>query len=291
VNRQGLQDRDLRQGEAALASQGGDHGLRLLPNLLPLTKDLRDNRLGVLDFEQGLINWMNRDGQSLAIRTEIKVLARGVHAFVANSMDSLAAARSVAHSAVLGHVSARMAEDDVIEAVNFDEAVVRMLLISDSLASFADVEIGTFDAFETGTIDPTAAHIAPRVMSHTGRGRSRGDRGRLGGCVPHRALVNDDSAWFMQCEELVVGIVGGVIDFAPVAEVEVATIEALVTNTDDRSLIATIAGDVMVDDWARLARTRVVTEWIHRDDGAPRGDGPGDEFKCVIKSSTMNCVC
>jgi len=35
--------------------------------------------------------------------------------------------------------------------------------------------------------------------------------------------------------------------FAEVAEVEVGAIEALVTNTDDRSLIATIAGDVMVD--------------------------------------------
>src|SRR6266404_4369726 len=94
-----------------------------------------------------MINWMDRDGQSLAICTKIKVLARRVHAFVANSVDSLAAARSVAHSAVLGHVSARMAVDDVIEVVNFDEAMVRVLLISDSLARFANVEIGTFDTF------------------------------------------------------------------------------------------------------------------------------------------------
>jgi hypothetical protein len=46
--------------------------------------------------------------------------------------------------------------------------------------------------------------------------------------------------------------------FAAVAEVEVGAIEALVTNTDDRSLIATIAVNVTVDDWARLARTTVV---------------------------------
>ena len=62
-------------------------------------------------------------------------------------MDSFAATRSVAHSAVLGHVSARMAVNDVIELANFDEAVVRVLLIGDSLARFANIEIGTFDTF------------------------------------------------------------------------------------------------------------------------------------------------
>lgn len=90
---------------------------------------------------------MDRDGQRLAICTEIKVLAGRVHALVANSVDSLAAARGVAHSAVLGHISARMAVYDVIEFVNFDEAVVRVLLIGNNLARLADVEIGTFDTF------------------------------------------------------------------------------------------------------------------------------------------------
>ena len=131
----------------------------------------------------------------------------------------------------------------------------------------------------------------------------------MGGCVPHRTLVNDDSTWFMQCEELMIGIVGGVIagrdcqnkervgiymhysHFASIAEVEVVAIEAFVTNTDDRSLVATIAGDVVMDNWAWLARSTVVIERIHRDDGAPRGDGPGDKFKRVIESSTVNCVC
>ena len=90
---------------------------------------------------------MDRDGQRLAICTEVKVLAGGVHALIANSVDSLAAARGVAHSAVLGRVSARMAVDEVIERVNFDEAVVRVLLIGNDLARLADVEIGTFDTF------------------------------------------------------------------------------------------------------------------------------------------------
>lgn len=79
--------------------------------------------------------------------------------------------------------------------------------------------------------------------------------------------------------------------FAAVAEVEIGTIEALMTNTDDRPLIATIAGNESVDDWAGLARTTVVVERIHRDDGASRGNWPGDKLERVIKRSTVNCIC
>jgi hypothetical protein len=78
--------------------------------------------------------------------------------------------------------------------------------------------------------------------------------------------------------------------FAAVAEVEVGAIEALMTNTDDRSLIATIAGDAIMDDWARLAGTTVAVEWIHGDDGASRGDGLGDKLEGVIESRAVNCV-
>ena len=146
-----------------------------------------------------MINRVDRDGQSLAIRTEIKVLARRVHAFVANTVDSLDAAGGVAHSAVLGHVPARVTVDNVIELRNLDKAVVGMLLICNGLARFADIEIWTFDTFlyirqyisggvrnwtyEAKSINPTAAQVAPRIMSHTGRGcsglwsRSRGYRG------------------------------------------------------------------------------------------------------------------
>ena len=70
-----------------------------------------------------------------------------MHALVTNSVDSLAAARGVAHSAVLDEILARLAVDDVIELTNFDEAVIGMLLIGDNLARFANVEIGTFDTF------------------------------------------------------------------------------------------------------------------------------------------------
>lgn len=63
------------------------------------------------------------------------------------------------------------------------------------------------------------------------------------------------------------------------------------TNTDDRPIIATIAGGATVDDWTRLARGAVAIEWIHRDDGASRGDWLGDELERVIKRSTVNCVC
>ena len=63
------------------------------------------------------------------------------------------------------------------------------------------------------------------------------------------------------------------------------------TNTDDRSLIATIAGNEAVDDWAGLARTSVVVERIHWDDGASRGNWPGDELERVIKRSTVDCIC
>jgi hypothetical protein len=94
-----------------------------------------------------MINRVDWDGQSLAICTKIKVLARRVHALVANSMNSLAAARGVAHSTMLGEVPARLTVDDVIELRNLDEAVVGVLLIGDSLARFANVEIGTFDTF------------------------------------------------------------------------------------------------------------------------------------------------
>ncbi len=63
------------------------------------------------------------------------------------------------------------------------------------------------------------------------------------------------------------------------------------TNTDDRSLIATIAGNEAVDDWAGLARTTVVIERIHCYDGASRGDRPGDELERVIKRNTVDCIC
>ena len=63
------------------------------------------------------------------------------------------------------------------------------------------------------------------------------------------------------------------------------------TNTDDRTLIATITGDVMMDDWTRLARNRVAIKRIHRGDGASRGDGPGDELEGVIESGAVNCIC
>jgi hypothetical protein len=238
------------------------------------------------------VDW---DGHSLAIRTKIKVLARRVHALVANSVNSLAAARGVAHSAVLDEVLARVTVDDVIELTNLDEAVIGVLLIGDSLARFANVEIGTFDTFETNTIYPTAAHIAPRAMSYTRRGRSwsrcQGGRVRKDCCIPHRTLVNDDATWFMECEELVVGIVGIIINFAGVAEVEVRAVEALVTDTDDRPLIATIAGNGTMDDWARLARTTVAIERIHREDGASHGNWLGDELERVIERSTVNCIC
>jgi hypothetical protein len=78
--------------------------------------------------------------------------------------------------------------------------------------------------------------------------------------------------------------------FAAVAEVEVGAIKALVTNTDDRSLIATIAGGATVDDWAGLARSTVSTEGLHWNDGASRRDWLGDELERVIKRSTVNCV-
>jgi len=67
-------------------------------------------------------------------------------------------------------------------------------------------------------------------------------------------------------------------------------IETLVTNTDDRSLIATITGNVTVDDWTGLRRTTVVIEQVHWYDGASRGDRPGDELKRVIERSTVDCV-
>lgn len=70
-----------------------------------------------------------------------------MHALVADSVNSLAAARGVTHSTVLDEVLARLAVDDVIELTNLDEAVIGMLLIGDSLARLADIEIGTFDTF------------------------------------------------------------------------------------------------------------------------------------------------
>src|SRR5258708_7565883 len=79
--------------------------------------------------------------------------------------------------------------------------------------------------------------------------------------------------------------------FAAVAEVEVWAIEAFMTNADDRSCVATIAGDVPVNDWTRATRVAVVIEWMHRGDGASSGDRSGDELERVIKRSTMNCVC
>ena len=94
-----------------------------------------------------MINRVDWDGQSLAIRTKIKVLARRVQALVADSMNSLAATRGVTHSTMLDKVPARLAVDDIIELGNLDEAVVGVLLIGDSLARFANVEIGTFDTF------------------------------------------------------------------------------------------------------------------------------------------------
>lgn len=94
-----------------------------------------------------MIDRVNGDGQSLTIRTKIKVFARRVYALVANTMDSLAAARGVAHRAVLSHVPARVAVDDVIERRNLDKAVVRMLLVGNSLARFTGIEIRTFDTF------------------------------------------------------------------------------------------------------------------------------------------------
>jgi len=30
--------------------------------------------------------------------------------------------------------------------------------------------------------------------------------------IPHRMLVNNDMTWFMECKELVVGIVVGIVD-------------------------------------------------------------------------------
>lgn len=79
--------------------------------------------------------------------------------------------------------------------------------------------------------------------------------------------------------------------FAAVAEVEVGAVEALVTDTDDRPLIATIADNGTVDDWAGLARTTVAIERIHWEDGASRGDWLGDELERVIERSTVNCIC
>jgi hypothetical protein len=64
-----------------------------------------------------------------------------------------------------------------------------------------------------------------------------------------------------------------------------------VTNTDDRSLMATIAVNAAVGDWARLARTAVGIERIHCGDGASSGDWPGDDLERVVKCSTMNCIC
>lgn len=63
------------------------------------------------------------------------------------------------------------------------------------------------------------------------------------------------------------------------------------TDTDDRPLIATIAGNGAMDDWAWLARTTVPMERIHWDDGASCGDWLGDELERVIERSTMNCIC
>ena len=62
------------------------------------------------------------------------------------------------------------------------------------------------------------------------------------------------------------------------------------TNTDDRSLVAAIAGGGTVDDWAGLARSTVAIERIHWNDGASRGNWSGDELERVIERSTVNCV-
>lgn len=111
-----------------------------------------------------------------------------------------------------------------------------------------------------------------------------------------RRIRGWDRGWYYRCEIPSERRKSGCIHlrcshFAAVAEIEVWAIEALVTNTDDRPLIATIAGGATVDDWTRLARSAVAIEWVHWDDGASRGDWPGDEFERVIKRSTVNCVC
>jgi len=49
-----------------------------------------------------------------------------------------------------------------------------------------------------------------------------------------------------------------------------------VTDTNDRSLVATITGNGMVGDWAGLVRTTVAIEQIHWEGGASHGDWSGD---------------
>jgi hypothetical protein len=77
--------------------------------------------------------------------------------------------------------------------------------------------------------------------------------------------------------------------FAAVAEIEVGTIEALVTNTDDRSHLATIARNGAVDDLAGTWRTTASIERVHWD-RVSRGDWLGDDLGRMIERITVNCV-
>lgn len=130
---------------------------------------------------------------------------------------------------------------------NLDECMMGVLLLGNSIARAAGVEIRAIDTFITVTSNARVTEVASRAVNS----RSDGWRGNLRRRYRRRSTAdtrNDDAAWFSDLPELVEGVMSlsTARSDALSAQVVIRAIQALVPNSFNL-LRATITQDAVVD--------------------------------------------
>lgn len=187
---------------------------------------------------------MDRDRHSFATFAKVKIGAFVMHTLVSYTVD--ASVTSIANRHM--HCTHEHIGTQVISGVgNLDECMMRVLLLGNSIAQAAGVEIRTINAFITVTSNARVTEVASRTVNS----RSNGWRGNLRRGYRRRSTSdtrNDDAAWFSNLPELVEGVMllSTARSDAFSAQVVIRAIQALVPNSFNL-LRATITQDIVMD--------------------------------------------
>jgi hypothetical protein len=198
---------------------------------------------------------MNRNWKRFARSTQVVIGAFRVHAFESVTVNGLLAAIT---SSIMHLMRRNTGTNVIFWPLDSGETMKGMLLVGDSEAGRASVEIRALETFIAVTLDPRVTEVTGGVMNNQSGCSRRLSRGRSSARrfsssfpfpIPTEYSVHDDLSRFVYIEELVERIMGmrSSSRNAGRAQIIVCTIEALVTNALD--CVAThITNDSPVND-------------------------------------------
>jgi hypothetical protein len=149
------------------------------------------------------VDW---DGVRFTISTKIKVGTFRVHALVSNTNNSLVASIT---SCVMRLNWDSVANKIIGLLVNFDKAMIRVLLLCDGKARSTRVEVRTIQTFITQTHNPRVTQVASGVVSLGGNVMGNISRTWTlcnSFAIAAEHIMYDDPTRFLDVNELMEGV-------------------------------------------------------------------------------------